>query len=426
MDEATKLQVRQARRGFSAIALSYFMGLFNDNFYKEAALILAVTQNNSLVQSVAAGLFTVSYMLGAAPGGWWADRFPKGRVIVAAKAVEMLAMLVGAAGIWTGQWPLVLTMIALMGAQSAVFSPSMNGSIPELYPASYVQTANTIVRVLSTTAIFLGMALAGWLMDKRAPSWGGLPLGILWVGLFVIAAALIGFVVAFAAPRIQPHRTVNVRFPWDGPLASVREMARIRRDPLLAVCVAGNVYVWSLAGVMTLLMVNMGLNQFGLSATQTAGMKILFLVGVALGGVLSNVVARGEKFFRVLVPNYFAIGAILLLIGLAPLVAGGGARVWTVSVLIALAGVCGGVNLIPLESFIQVRPPPDARGRVIAAANFTAFAGLTLGAGLLYALNLFFTPTTSFGVLGAATIVFGAWLAPRLRAARPTSAAVMD
>ncbi|MCA1809132.1 MAG: hypothetical protein LC725_06750 [Lentisphaerae bacterium] len=26
-----------ARRSFAAIAVSYFMGLFNDNFYKEAA-----------------------------------------------------------------------------------------------------------------------------------------------------------------------------------------------------------------------------------------------------------------------------------------------------------------------------------------------------------------------------------------------------
>ncbi len=413
MDERTAVLVRAARRCFAAIAISYFMGLFNDNFYKEAALFIAVAENNLGIQALAAAVFTLCYMLAAAPGGYWSDHFAKGHVIIAAKAVELLAMIIGAFGIWYGSWPLVLTMIGLMGAQSAVFSPAMNGSIPELYPAEYVQTANTVVRILSTSAIFLGMALAGYLMDLTRPSFGGIPLGVVLVGVFVLVAAVIGFCVALAAPRIKPHRS-EARFPWLGPLESIREVLLIRHDRLLTVCVCGNVYIWSLAAVMTLLMVNMGLNQFEMSASTTAGTKIIFLIGVACGGIVSNFIARGERFFRVFIPTYLVMAFLLLLIGIAPLLLNGRMLVWVVVLLIAVTGVAGGTDLVPLESFIQLRPAPDHKGRVIAAANFAVFAGMSVGALFLYLLNILFQPTTSMAVLGVVTLGYAFWLKSRL------------
>ncbi|MCA1809131.1 MAG: MFS transporter [Lentisphaerae bacterium] len=355
-------------------------------------------------------------MLAAAPGGWWADRHAKGRVIIAAKAVELAAMLVGAIGIWTGNWWLILTMVGLMGAQSAVFSPALNGSIPELFAEAQVQPANTVVRVLATSAIFSGMALAGYLMDLRAPAWFEVPLGLLLVGVFVIFAALVGLVVALAAPRIAPS-PLKDGFPWCGPLESIRELARIRRDRLLATCVQGQVYMWSMAAVLTLLMVNLGISQFGLSPSLTAGMKIVFLFSVALGGLLSNVLARGRRFFAVFVPIYLCMGVCLAVVGLLPLFCTGVVLIRLTVFLLALTGVAGGVALVPLECFVQIRPAPAARGRVIAAANFAVFAGMTLGAGLLYLLNIMLQPTVAVGVLGLLTLAFAARLAHCLRAA---------
>ncbi len=418
MELSAQATQRKARRQFSAIAISYFMGLFNDNFYKEAALIIAVLQNNMAIQSVAAAVFTVCYMLGAAPGGWLADRHAKGLIIISAKAVEMLAMIVGALGIWLGNWTLVLAMIGLMGAQSAIFGPAMNGSIPELFPGKTVQTANTVVRIMSSAAIFIGMALAGYLMDMHQTVWGNMPRGIFLVGLLVLIAAAIGFLVAFAAPRIAPH-PIKEHFPWDGPIASIRELQRIGKDPLLTVLVCGNVFIWAIAAVMTLLMVNLGIRQFGISTSLTAGMKIVFLIGIAGGGLLSNLIARGQdRFLRVFIPCYGTMAALLILIGLSPYILPLGIVAWTVMLLIALAGVAGGVILIPLESFIQIRPAAHQKGRVIAAANFAVFSAMTLGAGALYALNRWFRPTTSLGLLGLATAGYAVWLSVRLNQAR--------
>lgn len=412
-----KDRVRQARKSFSAIAVSYFMGLFNDNFYKEAALIIAVTQNRMSIQAAAAAIFTICYMLAAAPGGWLADRFAKGHVIIAAKAVELTAMIVGAFGIWTGSWPTVLAMIGIMGAQSAIFSPAMNGSIPELYPSEHVQTANTVVRVISTAAIFIGMALAGYIMDIQGCVIDHMPMGVLFTGVFVLIAAVTGFIVSFGAPRIPPHPP-KAGFPWNGPVESINELGKIRNDRLLSVCVLGNIYIWSIASIITLLMVNLGLNQLKLTASLTAGMKIIFLFGVAAGGLLSNIIAKGPRFFKVFVPTYYIMAVFLVFIGITPYIIKGPAAGWVITFLIALTGIAGGVDLVPLESFIQIRPPADEKGRVIAAANFGVFAGITLSACALFICNILFKPTTSIGILGILTAGYGLWLSGRVKKAK--------
>ncbi|MBN1865589.1 MAG: MFS transporter [Victivallales bacterium] len=415
MDQEVKARVRKARKSFIAIAISYFMGLFNDNFYKEAALLLAVLQGRTMLQAVAAGGFTLAYMFAAGYGGWMADRYSKGNVIIAAKGVEVVAMIIGAAGIWTGNWYLVIMMVSIMGAQSAIFSPSMNGSIPELYPDEYVQTANTYVRILSTSAIFIGMALAGYLIDFKEPSWADIPQGVLLVGICVLAAAFIGFFVAFGAPRIGAH-DCDAKFPWLGPVESVREILLLRRDKILSLCVCGNVYLWSIATVLTLLVVNLGIGQFGVSSTATAGIKIMFLMGIAVGGVVSNIVAKGKAFYRVFIPTIYAMGGLLVLVGIAPYVLHGRLSLGVVVGLLVCVGIAGGMDLIPLESIIQIRPHPAMKGRVIAAANFAVFAGMAMGTGVMALLNLIeFDPTTSLGIVGAITLVFASWLGSRLK-----------
>jgi hypothetical protein len=94
------------------------------------------------------------------------------------------------------------------------------------------------------------------------------------------------------------------------------------------------------------------------------------------------------------------------------------AAIWTVFILIALFGVAGGIDLIPLETYIQIRPAAETKGRVIAAANFAVFFGITIAAGALYLLNLCFLPSTSMGIIGIGTLFFSFWLSRRVDAIR--------
>ncbi|HHB76027.1 MAG TPA: MFS transporter, partial [Desulfobulbus sp.] len=189
-------EIKQARKRFIAMAVTYFLGVFNDNFFKQAVLLLAVSAGLSGLQGRATELFSLPFILFSAWGGWLADRFTKKRVVIGVKFLELAAMLIGAYGIVTMNWTCVLAMVFLMGLQSTLFGPALNGSIPELYPPEYVTTANSVLKLVTTIAILSGMALAGFALDLHLLQ-TRIPFGVLVVATGVVGIALLGVLASF-------------------------------------------------------------------------------------------------------------------------------------------------------------------------------------------------------------------------------------
>ena len=52
--------------------------------------------------------------------------------------------------------------------------------------------------------------------------------------------------------------------------------------------------------------------------------------------------------------------------------------------LFAFSGICGGLYLIPLVSFIQVRPAATEKGKTLGISNFLCFSGILLS-GIVFA-----------------------------------------
>ncbi|MCC8194182.1 MAG: AMP-binding protein, partial [Deltaproteobacteria bacterium] len=76
-----------------------------------------------------------------------------------------------------------------------------------------------------------------------------------------------------------------------------------------------------------------------------------------------------------------------------------------------LSGFFGGMYIIPLESFVQVRPASHEKGKVIAVSNFLCFLAMA-AFGALFKLIALLPPALNFTVYGIATLLF-LWLAAR-------------
>ena len=186
--------LHRAHGQFAAMAGAYFMGTFNDNFFKQAVMLLAVAVGKERFQGFAAMAFTLPFLLFAAPAGWMADRYPKRNVVIAAKSLELAAAFLGAAGVLTGHLWLMVGMVGLMGLQSTFFSPALNGSIPELYPLGQVTKANALLRMIVTLGILLGITLAGVFLGLK-----GSPILGAAHGRGVVASAVIAFIRSTSA-----------------------------------------------------------------------------------------------------------------------------------------------------------------------------------------------------------------------------------
>lgn len=390
-------------RGFAAMAAAYFLGVFNDNYYKQAVLVLAVTAGRTLLQGLVVLVFTLPFLVFAAPAGWVADRFPKRQVVIAAKGVEVAAMALGAAGLATGQWWLIFGMLGLMGTQATFFSPALNGALPELFSADRVLRANGVLRMGVTLAILAGIALAGLTLDLKGSGLLGLEAGRLGIAYGVMAVALVGLVVSFGVPQ-RPAADPRAPFPWTGPWVTLRDLWAIRRDPLLAVAVAGGVFIWFAGSLQVLLINPMGLQQLGVSKSLTSALIIAQLLGIGVGGLLSARWAQGPGWHRVLAPSAAGMGLVMLAVAAVPQLAPA-AQLPAAFGLMALVGIFGGLFLIPVESFIQTRPDPGHRGAVLAAVNFIEFAGILVSGPVSNILNGHWRPTSSFGLVGVLSLV---------------------
>ncbi len=401
-------QIRRARGKFVAMASAYFLGVYNDNFFKQAALLLAVAAGRTEMQGYAIAIFTLPFLIFAAPAGWLADRYPKRNVVIAAKWIELAAMICGAIGICTGQWFLIFAMLATMGTQATIFSPALCGSIPELYPESYVTKANGVLRMIVTIGILSGIALAGIALDVHGIGPWGIDNGRFVVAVVIILVSLIGLAVSYGVFS-RPAASPQACFPWKGPLDTIRTLWETRTDALLALIIGADVFIWFVGSLQILLINPLGLQQYKLSETLTSALIVSQLLGIGIGGLASGRLATGKKWFRVLIPAGFVMSVLMMGVAVVPSLPASVQLVF-LFILIGLIGIFGGLFLIPCESFIQVRPAADRKGAIIASSNFVIFAGILLSGPLSNVFNAVWKPTTGYGIVGIVSFIVSIFL----------------
>jgi predicted MFS family arabinose efflux permease len=301
-------------------------------------------------------------------------------------------MLLGAYGLLSGNWACILTMIFLMGLQSTLFNPALNGSIPELYPPEQVTQANALLKFVTTTAILLGLALAGFSLD----------VGLILVACTVVAVALLGFLASFKVYS-RPASGSQAAFPWAGPLHSLRDLVSLRGDPLLLLAIFCDCFFYFISLLVVLVINTLGLQELGLSNSQTSLLSVAMMVGVCLGSLLAARISNQQRWTHVLAPGSLGMGLSLLGIGLLISFTGKSSFA-AILALFALAGCFGGLFLIPVTSFIQVRPEPQCKGRVLGADNFAAFSGMILAGQLFSVLDAVVQPSTFLMLLGSASV----------------------
>lgn len=400
------------------MGVAYGMGTFNDNFFKQVALLLSAAAGLADLQSLATILFSLPFVLCSAWAGWLADRVSKQRIVIWSKFLDLLAMLVGAISLYYLYWPGIMTVIFIMGLQATIFSPALNGSIPENFTAKAVPAVNAVLKLATTATILLGLALGGIILDLPRPLF--LPesflsghFGLLAVSFVAVLMALLGFIAALCLKRKPAIAGSAAPFPWLGAWDSLRHLVEFYRgDPKLFVTLMVEAFFYFVASVAVLLINNLGLNELGLNNTETSFMPVALMLGICVGSGLAGR-CKPDDWPKLVLPAGFAMSLGMLLspgmYGLAV-----ESRFTYSLVLFALAGIAGGLYLIPAVSFIQVRPAPEVRGKTLGCSNFASFVGIIL-AGVVFWPLAQLRPSTGLLLCGICGGAFMCWAGLFLR-----------
>ena len=419
----------------------YALGTFTDNFYKQAAILMAAaaamtgTPETAArmqgVQGIATVLFSLPFILFSAWGGAVADRVAKKNIAVAAKAVEFIALFLGGYMLVTQNWVGILVVIFLMGTQSTFFSPAINGSIPENFSPEEVPRANALIKLASTAAILAGFAMAGFVLDIPEGRFGNLfglsgeAYGRGAAAVFIVLVALAGLVTALVLRRRPAAGGEKTPFPWSGPVQSVRHMRECRKDKNLMLALVADAWFYGIAAIAVISIANLAA-RLDYSKSLSGAMMALLMIGVAVGA-LAGGRFRVASWRRLVLPVGSAMACGLLLVSLTPLLpvyAAVNIQLCWFGATLFLSGFFGGMYIIPLESFIQVRPAAHEKGKVIAVSNFMGFVAMAAFGVAFKAISLL-PPALNFAFYGLATLCF-LWLAVRRRLASLPETSMAD
>lgn len=391
---------------FIRFNVAQFCGALNDNIFKLLAVLYLIhtygAASASRSSAIAAAIFVVPFLLFSAAAGVLADKYSKRNVLVVCKVLELTAMVGAVLSFFFHYETGLYLVLFLIGTHSALFSPSKYGIVPELVHHDQLSRANGILVMATFLAVIIGSAVSPLLVDITGANY---PLA----QSICILVAVIGLVATITVKRTPSAGSVKklsvlfVRDIW-------RTMWSIKHDRYLVQAVLASAYFTMLGAYMQLNMIPYGIQHLGLVEAKSGYLFFVVALGIATGALLSGKLSgRNIEFGIVPLGAMVLTVAAILLKFLAP-------SLWLIVPTVFVAGIGAGLFIVPVDSFVQSKAPPQQRGEVLAASSFLSWVGVLLASGLvIMTTKMGWSAATGFLLMGGLTLaltVFTLWVLP--------------
>ncbi|MDD9907419.1 MAG: acyl-[ACP]--phospholipid O-acyltransferase [Rhodospirillaceae bacterium] len=375
---------------FLPLFVTQALGALNDNLFKNALALLIIYRiaeaaeiDGQVMVTVAAGLFILPFFLFSATAGQIADKFEKSRLIRTIKLAEVAIMGLGAAGLIFGNVTYLMSVLFLMGMQSAFFGPVKYSILPDHLSEDELIGGNGLIEAGTFLAILIGTIAGGLLILQDS--------GTLIVAAGVVLVALAGLASSFAipnAPAPAPDMKLNPNVlaeTW-----SIVRKAREQRGIFLSIL--GISWFWLVGATFLAQFPAFAKDVLGGDETVVTLFLTLFSVGIGVGSLLCNRLLNGEVTAR-----YVPLAAIGMTVFIADLFFASNGRVpaaeltgavsvvstaanWRIVFDLLAIAVCGGLFIVPLYAILQSRSEEAFRSRIIAANNILNALFMVAGA----------------------------------------------
>ncbi|MCL2120612.1 MAG: MFS transporter, partial [Planctomycetaceae bacterium] len=221
--------------GFIALLVTQFTVAMNDNVFRWLIIPIgkyyykSTSGGEDTIRMLGAVLLLVPFILFVSVAGFATDRFSRRSVMIWCKFAEMVLLGVAVLVICflpadmgvMAKVAILLGLLFLLGTQSAFFSPSKYGVIPDLVPQNQISYANGILSMLTMIAIVSGQIVGGFLFgwttlfaDETRDIVIGEPGASNWFITMsvLVGIAAIGFLSSFFIPKLKPTAP-DVKFP---------------------------------------------------------------------------------------------------------------------------------------------------------------------------------------------------------------------
>ena len=407
------------QRRFAPFFWTQFSGAANDNLFKFAFTVMVTYQLSvswlppALAGLVIGALFILPFLLFSATSGQLADKFEKTRVIRFVKNLEVVIMLIAAAGFMSNDLqilvPVLLTCTFLMGLHSTLFGPVKFAYLPQALSERELTGGNGMVEMGTFVAILVGNIVGGLIVaiPQVGPS---------YVAVACVVLALAGRAVAQFIP-LAPATDPALKINWNPFTETWRNLKLANQNVVVFRSMLGISWMWFFGATFLSQFPSFAKDVMHGNSHVASLLLVVFSVGIAAGSLLCEVLSKRHVEIG-LVPlgaigmSVFAIDLYFASHGLpnSPVMSLSTFMAqpahWRVMADLALLSLFAGLYSVPMYALIQLRSLPTHRARIIAANNILNALFMIASAVLAGALlKADFTVSQIFLFVGIANAV---------------------
>jgi MFS transporter, LPLT family, lysophospholipid transporter len=392
--------------GFYIIMAAQFFSSLADNALLVAAIALLIQADApSWLTPYLKFFFVISYVVLAPFVGAFADRLPKGHVMLIANSIK----IVGCLTMLLGVDPLIA--YAIVGLGAAAYSPAKYGILTEYLPHRQLVVANGWIEGLTVASIILGTMLGGLLIHVRVSGvllHFDMPLietSIDTAAEAAIALIVVVYAVAALFNLEVPRTGVALKMLPSDPLDTVRDFSRcvghLWRDRLGQISLAVTTLFWGAGATLQFIVIEWARAALGFDLSKAAILQGVTAFGIAGGAVLASVWIALDRSVRV-IPLGIAMGVIVIAMIFV-------SSVWVAVGLMIVIGGLAGFFVVPMNALLQHRGHHlVGAGRSIAVQNFNENSSILIMIAL-YSLLLnvglsIYSVVVVFGLFVAGTM----------------------
>ena len=375
------LKLISTDRRFSPLFWTMFLGALNDNFFKNALVIIIAYKSVSLMGlnaqslvAMAGGIFILPFFLFSATAGQLSDKLSKSKLIKYTKVTEFLIMLIAGIGFYTDSFYVLLVTLFLMGTQSSFFGPLKYGIIPQLLKREELVTGNAVVGGGTFLAILLGTIVGGLAVVSDSSS--------IVIGLGIILVSAVGFVSSLFIQDVEAvDERVKPDFTFFKPTFEIIKIT-MKDKKVFHTCM-GISWFWFLGAAILSLLPNLCKDVFNSSEKVGTLFLASFTIGMGIGSFVAEKLSQKRPEMG-MVP-LAALGMSLFLIDMSYSAMNfshqSGAELFNISEFFSheyslrtlfdlfMVSIFGGMFIIPQFTFLQDYAPRNILSRIIAGNN---------------------------------------------------------
>jgi len=343
------------------VLITQFLTAFADNavLFTAITMVMVNTGVGSWYIPALQAAFLVAFVMLGPWVGRFADAYPKPKVLLVANIIKGA----GAVLLIMGVEPLLAFVVIGLGA--ALYSPAKYGILPELVDSQLLVKANGWIEGSTIVAILAG-TLAGAALSEYSVN-----LALLLVLVLYIASAVVA--------RLVTHSHVVGKPQGPALQGFVVQMKGLLATPRARFATLGVSLFWSAATVLRLLLVAWAPVVLLMTSTTDIALLTMFVaLGIAVGAVLVPKLIPMAYLRRARLAAY-GMGLVIVALSMV-------GDVWVARLALFMAGVCGGLFVVPINAALQeIGHKTIGSGGAVAIQNFFENFAMLLASGA-YAL----------------------------------------